>query len=74
MNTIKLEATQGMYKTAKEAREAGRIPMAYYGKGVENRGLSVDYQEFRRAYKKGGRSTIMYLTNEKGEELPIEDN
>lgn len=70
MDTIKLDITEGVYNSVKEARAASRIPIAYYGKGVENRQFSVDYQEFRRAFEKGGRSTIMTLTNEKGEEFP----
>lgn len=71
MEKIILDVTEGVYATAKEARQAGRVPMAYYGKGVDNHGFSVDYQDFRRAYNKGGRSTIMYFKNEKGEEFPI---
>lgn len=71
MDTINLEVTEKVYNTAKEARQAGRIPMAYYGKGVENRSFSVDYQEFRRAYNKGGRSTIMNLKSEGGEEFAV---
>ena len=71
MEKIILDVTEGVYSTAKEAREANRIPMAYYGKGVENHGFSADYQDFRRAYEKGGRSTIMYFKNEKDEEFPV---
>lgn len=71
MEKITLEVTEGIYDTAKAAREADRIPMAYYGKGIENHGFSVDYQDFRRAYEKGGRSTIMYFVNEKGNEFPV---
>jgi len=71
MDKIALDVTEGVYSTAKEARQAGRIPMAYYGKGHDNRGFSVDYQDFRRAYEKGGRSTIMYFKSEKGGEFPV---
>ncbi|MCK5616551.1 50S ribosomal protein L25, partial [Candidatus Pacearchaeota archaeon] len=71
MEKIILDVTEGVYATAKEARSANRIPMAYYGKGVENHGFSVDYQDFRRAYEQGGRSTIMYFKNEKEEEFPV---
>jgi large subunit ribosomal protein L25 len=71
METIALDVTEGAYGTSKEARQAGRIPLVYYGKGVENRNFSVDYQDFRRAYNKGGRSTIMTLATENKEEFPI---
>ena len=52
MEKIILDVTEGVYATAKEAREANRITVVYYGKGVENHGFSVDYQDFRRAYEK----------------------
>jgi len=71
MDTIKLNVTETSYATAKAARAANRIPIAYYAKGVKNRSFSIDYQEFRRAYQKGGRSTILYFVNEKNEELPV---
>ena len=68
METINLEVTQGVYSTAKAAREADRVPIVYYGNGVKNQNFSADYQEFRRAYKKGGRSTIMHLVTENKKE------
>lgn len=71
MEKITLDVTEGVYANAKEVRKSGRIPIVYYGKGVDNHGFSTDYQDFRRAYEKGGRSTIMYFKNEKGEEFPI---
>lgn len=71
MEKISLDVTEGVYDTVKAVRDAGRIPIAYYGKGMDNHGFSVDYQDFRRAYEKGGRSTIMYFVNEKKEEFPI---
>jgi large subunit ribosomal protein L25 len=71
MDKLILEVTEGVYSSAKAARAAGRIPIVYYAKGVKNRSFSVEYQLFRRTYAKGGRSTIMYLVNEKGEENPV---
>ncbi len=71
MEKISLDVTEGVYDNVKAVRGADRIPIAYYGKNMENHGFSVDYQDFRRAYEKGGRSTIMYFVNEKGEEFPI---
>lgn len=70
MDTIKLTITEEAFVSAKDARAKGQIPMVYYGKGLDNRHFSVDYQDFRRAYEKGGRSTIITLVNEKNEELP----
>ncbi|MBN1258240.1 50S ribosomal protein L25 [Candidatus Peregrinibacteria bacterium] len=71
METIKLDVTQGVYDSAKAARAAKRVPMVYYGKGVENTNFSADYQAFRRAYKTAGKSTIIMLVNEKKEEFPV---
>lgn len=71
MEKLILKVTEGVYATAKDARKADRVPMVYYGKNIANRGFSIDYQDFRRAYKKGGKSTIMYLNNEKDEEFPV---
>ena len=71
MDTITLTINEATFVSAKDARAKGQIPMVYYGKGLNNRHFSVDYQEFRRAYEKGGRSTIITLVNEKNEELPV---
>src|SRR5690606_36296623 len=40
----------------------------YYGKGVEPIQMTTDYEEFRRAYKKGGRSSI-FMPKTNGKEL-----
>lgn len=69
MDKIILNITEDSYASAKEARKANRIPVIYYGKDIANHSFSVDYQEFRRVYNKGGKSTIIYFKNDKGEEL-----
>jgi len=71
METYTIDVTQGQYATAKDARNAGRIPMIYYGKGSENVNVSVDYQDFRRTYEKAGKSAIINLKNEEGKEIPV---
>jgi large subunit ribosomal protein L25 len=70
MDTITLNVTETSYATAKDARKDDRIPVAYYAKGVTNRSFSMNYQEFRKAYEKGGRTTIITFVNEKKEEIP----
>ena len=70
MDTISLNVTETSYATAKDARKDDRIPVAYYAKGVKNRSFSLSYQDFQKAYKKGGRTTIMTFVNEKKEEMP----
>ncbi|MFH0837760.1 MAG: 50S ribosomal protein L25 [Patescibacteria group bacterium] len=64
MEPIIVEVTKGKYATSKEARKNGRIPIVYYSKDVQPTNFSVDYQDFRRAYKKAGRSAIMTLIDE----------
>jgi large subunit ribosomal protein L25 len=71
MEKLTLQVTESGYTSAKAAREAGNIPMAYYGKGIKNRAFSTEYQAFRKTFLKGGRSTIIYLVNEKNEEYPV---
>jgi large subunit ribosomal protein L25 len=70
MDTITLNVTETSYATAKDARKDDRIPVAYYAKGVKNRSFSMKYQDFRKAYDKGGRTTILTFVNEKKEEMP----
>ena len=71
MEQYNLDITQGVYNSAKEARNAGRIPMIYYGKGVNPENFSVDYQDFRRLYLKAGKSAIITLKNEQNKEFAV---
>jgi len=71
MDAIKVEVAQGKYDSSKAARLEGQIPMIYYAKGVESKQFTVEYQAFRKAYKKAGKSTIIYLVDEKKEEYPV---
>ncbi len=71
MEQYNLDITQGVYKSAKEARNSGRIPMIYYGKGVEPVNFSADYQDFRRLYLKAGKSAIITLKNEQDKEFAV---
>lgn len=71
MEKYTLDVTQEVYKTAKEARNSGRIPMVYYGKNVEPANFSADYQDFRRLYIKTGKSAIITIKNENGKEFTV---
>jgi large subunit ribosomal protein L25 len=71
MEAIKIEVAQGKFDSSKEARLKGQIPMIYYAKGIEPKQFTVEYQNFRKAYKKAGKSTIIYLVDEKKEEYPV---
>lgn len=71
MEAIKIEVIKGRSETGREARNKGLIPMEYYAKGIENQHFSVEYQTFRKAYKKAGKSTILYLVDEQKNEYPV---
>lgn len=45
----------------KDQRKQGFVTAEYYGSGVENQSLTIDYQDFRRAYKAAGKSTVLEL-------------
>lgn len=68
MDSIIINVEQGKYASAKEARRDGQLPMIYYGKGVDPMQFTTDYQDFKRAYRKGGRSSIFGLKMD-GKEL-----
>ncbi len=46
---------------AKSVRKAGLIPAEFYGRGVENLSLQMDYNDFRRLYRKAGTNTVIEL-------------
>lgn len=71
MEKITLDVTQGAYATAKDARKAKRIPMICYGKGMKPVNVSADYQDFRKVYKKTGKSAIITIINEDKQEIPV---
>lgn len=46
---------------ARHLRQQGLLPAEYYGSGVENLSLQMDYQDFRRLYRKAGENTVIEL-------------
>lgn len=46
---------------AKNVRRAGRIPAVYYGHGVDNVRVTMDYQAFRRLFREAGENTVITL-------------
>ena len=49
---------------AKALRREGFIPAEYYGNGVENLSIQMDYQSFRRLYRQAGDNTVIDLNIE----------
>lgn len=48
-------------RKSKSLRRDGFIPAEYYGNGVENMSLQVEYQTFRKLYRKAGENTVIEL-------------
>jgi large subunit ribosomal protein L25 len=46
---------------AKDVRRMKMIPAEYYGRGIENVSLQMDYQDFRRLYRTAGMNTVIDL-------------
>lgn len=47
--------------SAKSLRREGMIPAEYYGHGKDNVSLQVEYQSFRKLYRKAGENTVIEL-------------
>ena len=68
METVKLKATKrDMNVKAKDYRKQGYVTAEYYGNGVKNHSFIIGYQDFRRAYKAAGKSTVLELELDDGE-------
>lgn len=56
---------------AKDLLGANLIPAEYYGRGVENKSIQMDYQTFRRVFRKAGTNTIIELKIDEKESLNV---
>lgn len=62
METLSLSVTtRDLSKKASDLRRADLIPLEYYGTGVKNKSLQVDYQTFRKLYRVAGTSAVIEL-------------
>lgn len=62
MDVVTLEIkTRDKNIKAKDYLKDGMIPVEFYGSGVENKSLKVDYQTFRRLYNRAGSNTVIEL-------------
>lgn len=60
MDTISLDVfTRDPGVRARKLLASDMIPVEFYGRGIENLHLKVDYQTFRRAFIKAGSNTIL---------------
>ncbi len=56
---------------AKDLLNQNLIPMEYYGSGVENKSLQVDYQTFRRLFRVAGTNTVIELNVDGKEKINV---
>jgi large subunit ribosomal protein L25 len=56
---------------ANAIRRQGLIPAEYYGRGIENLSLQMDYQEFRKLYREAGENTIIELKVEGSDDKKV---
>ena len=62
MDTVIIDAKKrDTKKSSNSLRKAKIVPAVFYGKGIESLPLELDYQQIRKAYLKGGHSSIMDL-------------
>ncbi len=65
MDSIALSAkVRDKANSAQSYRRLGLIPAEYYGHGVENVSIVLEYQAFRKAFRQAGENTIIELTIE----------
>jgi len=72
MDSVNLDVqTRDKSVRAKYLLADGLIPAEYYGHGIENKSLQMDYQAFRRAFRSAGANTIISLTVDDKDELNV---
>lgn len=59
---------RGKEEKAKDLLASGFIPIEFYGKGMENKSLKVDYQDFRKLFRVAGSNTVITLNVDDGKE------
>lgn len=72
MDTVELEVqTRDTSMKVKDLRAQSLIPAEYYGRGVENKSIQMDYQTFRRVFNKAGSNTLITLKINGKDELTV---
>ena len=66
--TLQLRDTK---QKAKVLRRQSIIPAEFYGHGVDNMSLQMDYQTFRRLFRKVGENSLVDLKVEGGEDRTV---
>ncbi len=56
---------------AKDLLKGGFVPLEFYGRGVENRSLKTNYQDFRRMYRVAGGNTVIQMHVDEKENINV---
>ncbi|MBI2634789.1 50S ribosomal protein L25 [Candidatus Peregrinibacteria bacterium] len=56
---------------AKDLLRSSVIPAEYYGRGIQNKSLQVDYQTFRKLYRQAGGNTLIELNVDGKEKMTV---
>ncbi len=62
---------RGTTDKAAVLRRSGFIPAEFYGHGIANQHLKMDYQTFRKLYRQAGTNTIINLEVEGGKNVTV---
>lgn len=68
---LKTQARSILGKKVKTLRKEGFIPAELYGKGIENKHLSVGSRDFMKIFKEAGENTVVTLTVDDKEKFPV---
>lgn len=58
---LNLQTRDTLKNKAKDLLKSNLIPAEFYGKGVSNKSLQVDYQTFRKLFRVAGSNTVIEL-------------
>ncbi len=68
---LKTQERNILGKKVKTLRQQGFIPAELYGKGIENKHLSVGSRDFMKVFKEAGENTVVTLAVDDKEKFPV---
>lgn len=68
---LKTQTRTILGKKVKGLRNDGQIPAELYGRGLENKHLSVSEKDFLKIFKEAGENTVINLVTEDNDKLPV---
>lgn len=72
MDTMTLEVqSRSLESRARDLLNSNLIPAEYYGRGVANKSLQIDYQTFRKLFRFAGTNTVIELNVDGKEKVNV---